>query len=232
VAFLAAAGVLATLALGHALWLPRPATTPHPAAQSAGGFLADALRSFFVQDRAAVSLAFILLFRAGDALMFAMNAPLLKSLGLDTDMRGLVSGGLGTVASIAGSIAGGVLIAKRGLERTLVPIATVQSLAILLYVALAALRPSLPVITAIVVIEQLIAGVGTAAFMVFILRRCDGPHKASHFALATALMSLAATGAGSVSGLLAERVGFVAFFAIAFVASLPGVFVSRLVPRT
>lgn len=231
VAFLAAAGVLALLALGHALWLPSPPATQHAEGRSAAGFLLDALRSFFVQDRALWSLAFILSFRAGDALMFAMNAPLLKSLGLDTDMRGLVSGGLGTVASIAGSILGGILIAKRGLARTLVPVAAVQSLAILLYVLLAAAKPSLPIITAIVVAEQLVAGVGTAAFMVFILRRCDGAHKASHFAMATALMSLAATGAGSVSGFLADRVGFVAFFAIAFLASIPGVIVARRVPK-
>ncbi|WP_437299113.1 MFS transporter [Sorangium sp. So ce426] len=232
-AFAVAAGGLALLAIAHAAGLPRPAATPGAgAAPGATGLrrYVEPFRVYLRQPQIASSLAFILCYRAGDALMFAMSSPLLKSLGLDTAARGNV-GGVGTVASIAGSILGGVIIKRWGLARTIFPIALVQSLAILLYVALAWARPSLPWVVALVTLEQLAAGVGTAVLAVFLMRRCVDGYKSSHFAIGSALMSVSATFAGSASGYLAASAGFTAFFAIAFAASIPGVVLSRLVPR-
>ncbi|WP_437309413.1 MFS transporter [Sorangium sp. So ce388] len=232
--FAVAAALLALLAGAHGVGLPRPAAAARPeAAPGAAAGLrryAEPFRAFLRQPGIASSLAFILCYRAGDALMFAMSSPLLKSLGLDTAARGNV-GGIGTVASIAGSTLGGVLIKRWGLARTIFPIAVAQSLAILLYVALAWSRPALPWIVALVTLEQFIAGVGTAVLVVFLMRRCVDGYKSSHFAIGSALMSVSATFAGSVSGYLAARAGFTAFFAIAFAASLPGVVLSRWVPR-
>ncbi|WP_437512309.1 MFS transporter [Sorangium sp. So ce1099] len=233
---------LALLAGAHGVGLPRPAVAARPEAAAAPrvatapGAAAglrryvEPFRAFLRQPRIASSLAFILCYRAGDALMFAMSSPLLKSLGLDTAARGNV-GGIGTVASIAGSTLGGVIIKRWGLARTIFPIALAQSLAILLYVALAWSRPTLPWIVALVTLEQFIAGVGTAVLVVFLMRRCMDGYKSSHFAIGSALMSVSATFAGSVSGYLAAGVGFTAFFAIAFAASIPGVVLSRWVPR-
>ncbi|WP_437977498.1 MFS transporter [Sorangium sp. So ce295] len=232
-AFAVAAGGLALLAIAHAAGLPRPAATPGAgAAPGATGLrrYIEPFRVYLRQPQIASSLAFILCYRAGDALMFAMSSPLLKSLGLDTAARGNV-GGVGTVASIAGSILGGVIIKRWGLARTIFPIALVQSLAILLYVALAWARPALPWVVALVTLEQLAAGVGTAVLAVFLMRRCVDGYKSSHFAIGSALMSVSATFAGSASGYLAASAGFTAFFAIAFAASIPGVVLSRLVPR-
>lgn len=228
-AFLAAGGILLVLAVAHLLFLPRPASDA-PAPTAPGAHYLDALSTFVRQPEAASVLAFILLFRAGDALMFAMGTPLLKDLGLDTDTRGLVSGVAGTLASIVGSVIGGLIVARVSLPRALFPIAALQSAAIPLYALVAATRPGLPWVAAAVVAEQLVAGIGTAAFTVFILRRCAGAYKASHFAVATALMSVAATVAGSASGFLADALGFPVFFLLAFAASWPGVLLARRVP--
>ncbi|WP_104978909.1 MFS transporter [Sorangium cellulosum] len=231
--FATAAVGIALLAAAHAAGLPRPAAAARPeAAAGAVGLrrYVEPFRAFVRQPRIGSSLAFILCYRAGDALMFAMSSPLLKSLGLDTVARGNV-GGIGTVASIAGSTLGGVVIKRWGLSRTIFPIALAQSLAILLYVALAWQRPALPWIVVLVVLEQFVAGVGTAVLVVFLMRRCVEGYKSSHFAIGSALMSVSATFAGSVSGYLAGAVGFTAFFAIAFAASIPGVVLARRVPQ-
>lgn len=218
------------VALFASAMLHRIYLAPDPPGEARGLPLRATVVSFFQRPGIALALAFIVLFKAGDALMFAMNAPLLRELGLQTAERGFYYGTLGTGASVAGSILGGVL-AARGLERWLTPVAVVQSLAILLYAALAALRPSLPVIASVIVVEQLVAGVGSSVFVVFILRLCDGPHKATHFSFGTAIMSLAVTGAGTVSGFLLQRIGFTGFFLLAFAASLPGVLLAPLVSR-
>lgn len=246
-AFFAAAALLAAFAVGHAIFLPRPQGAAAPPATGSAyrdppmaaappgrvlGGWGDALGSFVRQPQAASVLAFILTFRAGDALMFAMATPLLKDLGLDTDTRGLVSGVVGTIAGIVGAIVGGIFIARVSLRRALFPIAVAQCAAIPIYALMAWTRPSLPFIIAGVVVEQLVAGVGTAAFTIFILRRCFGAYKASHYAMATALMSVAMTVSGSASGYIAARVGFPLFFVIAFFAAFPGVILARRVPTT
>lgn len=231
--FAAGAGTLLALLALHAAILPRDeglGPTPQRSRTDARD-LFGTLWSFFRQEQIGWTLAFILLFRAGDAMMFAMSTPLLKSLGLDTATRGLYSGTFGTLASIGGSIVGGALIARFSLRRTLVPIATAQALAILLYVFLAWATPHLPTIVAILVIEQLVAGMGTSAFAVFLMQRSAGKDKVTRFAVASALMSVAATAAGTLSGFLADAVGFTTFFLVAFAAAIPGALLAWFVPK-
>jgi PAT family beta-lactamase induction signal transducer AmpG len=220
-----AGAILIGLALIHARTLPRKGESDRP---PTAHFL-DGLMSFARKPGAEIAIPFIISFRAGDAMMFAMSTPLLKSLGLDATTRGIYAGTGGTIASIAGSMIGAVVIARVGLSRALAPIAALQSLAIPLYAFMAWTHPSFAGIVAIILIEQLVAGVGTAAFIVYLTRVAAGAHKSTHFAIASAMMSVATTVFGAGSGYLAERVGFPIFFALAFVASLPGVALSTKV---
>jgi PAT family beta-lactamase induction signal transducer AmpG len=233
VSFLAAAGMLVALAAVHAILL-RPlrgvekADAGGPAA-TARAFV-ESFRTFLQKPKVAFTLAFILTFKAGDALLFNMSVPFLKSLGLDTAMRGLLSTP-SLIASIAGTWIGGVWIRRTSLSRTLVPIALLQAFAIPLYSALAVLRPSFWGIAVAVTIEQLIAGLGNAALIVFLMRRADGEHKTAHFAIGTALMSVPVTLAGAVSGDLAQGLGFTKFFLVAFIVAVPGALLARAVPK-
>jgi PAT family beta-lactamase induction signal transducer AmpG len=224
--FVAAAAMMLLLGAAHAFFLPRPAV----AATAMKKRFVQAFVSYFRQPGVALGLAFILTYRAGDAMMFAMGSPFLRDFGFGTAARGVVSGLAGTTCSIGGAMLGGMVIAKLGLERTLRPIAIVQSLAILIYAWLAWARPGWTAVVASVLVEQVAAGIGTAALMVFLMRRCSGEYKASHFAVGSALMSLATTVAGTVSGDIAERIGFFRFFLLAFAASIPGVVLSFFVP--
>ena len=148
----------------------------------------------------------MLFYRLGDIMMFAMSKPLLRDLGVDTAHRGLLNG-LGTGASILGVVLGGAFVARRGLERALVPLIYVQNLGIPLYIGMAVWKPHLPAITAIVLVEQLVGGFGMAGATVFLMQRCRRAFSASHFAMATSVVSLASTFSGYASGPLNERLG-------------------------
>jgi PAT family beta-lactamase induction signal transducer AmpG len=229
--FFTAGATLLLLALIHGLALPRErARLADAAPRSLAHFYLDAYRTFLAQPGARLSLAFILVYRAGDALMFAMSTKLLAHLGLGLVERGVLNG-IGGAAGIAGSMVGGLVISRLGLRRTLAPIALVQGLAILLYVALAARAPSLAWINAAVIAERVIEGVGGAALMVFIMSRCSGEYRASHFALGSALMSVATMVLGSASGFLLTGLGYPAFFVLAYLATIPGIFLARKVPH-
>jgi PAT family beta-lactamase induction signal transducer AmpG len=229
--FFTGGGVMLLLALAHAVALPRERPRDVSAApQAPVRFYVEAFRSFIAQPGAPISLLFIVVYRAGDAMMFAMSSKLLDHLGVTLAQRGDLNGIAGAVG-IFGSMAGGFAIARLGLRRTLAPIALGQGLAILLYVAMAARAPTLPWIYAAVIAERVAEGIGSAALVVFLMRRCAGEYRASHFAIASAAMSIAATGLGAASGFLLERLGYPLFFVLAYAAAIPGIFLARIVPK-
>jgi PAT family beta-lactamase induction signal transducer AmpG len=228
IALAAGGGMLLVLAGTHHLLLPLETRPP----DRKGIAYHEAFLSFLRQPKIAIALAFILTYRAGDALLFAMATPFYsRGLGLTTTQQGFYSGVIGTIASVVGAMAGGAIVGRFTLRRALTPIAILQSLAIPIYAVLAFTKPSLPFIVAGMIGEQLFSGIGTAALAVFLMRRCQGAHKAAHFAIASALMSVATTVTGSASGYLVAEVGFGKFFLIAFAASLPGVLFSRFSPK-
>ena len=65
-----------------------------------------AYKTFLTQPNAALVLSFLLLYRVGDIMMFAMSKPLLRDLGIDTSQRGMLNG-FSIAATILGSIVGG-----------------------------------------------------------------------------------------------------------------------------
>ena len=210
----------------HAADAPRPGAPPRK-----GTAFLEAFASFIGQPQAASVLAFMLTYRLGDIMMFAMSKPLLRDLGVDTAHRGILNG-LGTAASILGVVLGGAYVARRGLARALVPLVYAQNFAIPLYIVMAVFKPHIAGITAIVLTEQLVSGLGIAGSTVFLMQRCRPAFSASHFAMATSVVSLASTFSGWASGPLNEHLGHPLFFTVAFLASIPSLILVWIVPKT
>src|SRR5262249_49933766 len=137
-----------------------------------------------------------------------------------------------TALFIVGSIAGGAIIARRGLDRCLIPMTYFQNFAIPLYIGMATIKPGFYGAFGVVILEQFAAGVGTSAHVVFLIQRCKRSFSGSHYAFATAIVALGATLSGALSGHLDERLGHPLFFTAAFVASWPSLILVLLVPRT
>jgi PAT family beta-lactamase induction signal transducer AmpG len=234
-AFGLAGVIMAVIAGLNALWAPNPAEPRREAGPGAdqprwSASFFDAYRTFFAQPKIVSVLAFIFFFRIGDIMMFAMSKPLLRDLGLDTATRGLLTG-LGTAVTICGSLLGGALIARQGLERWLVPMAFLQNGMIPLYILLSLGWFSPAGIVAIVALEQFASGIGNAAHTVFLMQRCRAAFSASHYAFATAVVALASTLAGVASGHLNTWLGSPLYFSFAFVCSWPSLVLVFFVPR-
>jgi PAT family beta-lactamase induction signal transducer AmpG len=222
--------LMALVALCNALVLPHPSDHGAPARGSQAAFVAAAYRSFFTQPHAVSVLGFMLFYRVGDIMMFAMSKPLLRDIGVGTAERGLLNGA-GIVAAILGSIVAGAVLARHGLQRCLVPMTYIQNLAIPLYVLLPLLQPGLVVVGLIVILEQFAAGIGASANAVFLMQRTSRAFSASHFAFATAVVSVASTLSGYLSGPLNEALGHTRFFMLAFVFSWPSLVLVLKVPK-
>jgi PAT family beta-lactamase induction signal transducer AmpG len=236
-AFGVAGAVMLVMALVNAAVMPRPdtvdgadAATGAPKSIAKAPAFWTAYRTFLAQPQAALVLSFMFFYRLGDIMMFAMSKPLLRDIGVNLGHRGLLNG-FGTFAFIVGSLAGGAIIARLALWRTLVPLLYLQNLAIPLYIAMAIFKPTFAGVVVIVLVEQLVSGMGNAAHIVFLIQRCRGVFSASHYAFATAVVSLGSTLSGYVSGPLDQHFGHPLFFTIAFVASFPALALVWFVPK-
>ncbi|MCX4242601.1 MFS transporter [Paraliomyxa miuraensis] len=199
----------------------------------------DYARAFVVfleQPRVGGLLAFVLLFRTGESFLQKMRFPFLhRELDLSLTAYGFANGTVGLAATFVGTLLGGYLIARHGLRRWLWPFLLAQNVLNLLYAGLALWpEPSeigLTTITTVVAVEHFGAGLGTAVFMVYLMRCCDPAHKAAHMALLTALASVGFTLAGVASGALTEALGYGPYFVLTFVATLPSMALALVVPH-
>jgi PAT family beta-lactamase induction signal transducer AmpG len=190
---------------------------------------------FLAQPNVGRILAFIVLFRTGESFLQSIKVPFLRrAMEMSTVEYGVASGTFGLVASMVATLLGGWLIARHGLRRWIWPFVLAQNVLNLLYVALAVMgengAPSFAALTVVITLEHIGEGLGTAVFMVYIMRCCDPAHKAAHMGVLTALMSISFTIAGVTSGFIAEAVGYANYFALSFLATVPGMLLIFVVP--
>jgi MFS transporter, PAT family, beta-lactamase induction signal transducer AmpG len=229
-----AAGFIA-VALLHTFTLPRPvADVPASRSRPFWRDFAEVFAAFFRQPGIVRILAFLLLYRLGEAQLlklvapFVLDKPEVGGLGLSTQDLGIAYGTVGVAALTVGGLLGGWVISRAGLKRMLWPLMLAMNLPNLLYVALAWVQPqSLVVVSTAIAIEQFGYGFGFTAYMVFMLMVAGGAdgtaaHKTAHYAICTGFMALGMMLPGLGAGWLQERLGYTAFFVWCCVATIPG----------
>ena len=77
------------------------------------------------------------------------------------------------IATIAGALLGGALTTRWGIFRALWLLGAVQALSNLAYYAAAAGGATKPLMYTAAVVEQFTQGLGTAAFLAFLMALCD-----------------------------------------------------------
>jgi PAT family beta-lactamase induction signal transducer AmpG len=234
IAFGLAGVIMMLVGLGNALFVPRVAEPPRPvravgSRERARNFFA-AYRTFFSQPNAVVVLLFILTVKLGDIMMFAMSKPLLRDIGIGTAERGKI-GVYQTIAQIVGAIIAGMVLARGGIQRRLVPIIYFMNLMIPLYAVLAWTAPSYPWVATVVCVEQFAGGMGATAQSVYLMQRCRRAFSASHYAFATAITALGTTFSGAFSGHLNGAVGHRWYFILCFAFGIPSMILVLLVPK-
>lgn len=191
-------------------------------------------KSFFQKKQIGLILAFILLFRLGESQLLKMLSPFLidplekGGLGLDTQEVGVIYGTFGLIALTIGGILGGIVISKDGLGKWMLPMILTMHVPIIGFILLAHYHPTdIWNVYATVVAEQFGYGFGFAAFMMYLIYVAEGESKTSHYSIATGFMALGMMLPGMVSGYIQEYLGYGNFFIWVFVATIPGLILSR-----
>jgi PAT family beta-lactamase induction signal transducer AmpG len=237
---LAASGGIFILAfLYHSFILPRPASdaprSPETAAQ--GNSFREVFGAYFKQEKVGVLIAFILLYRLGEAMLLKLVAPFLLDgrgaggMGLTTSEVGVVYGTVGILSLVVGGVVGGWLISRFGMRRCLWPLALVLNLPDLFYVYLAFTQPGVAMVYPLVALEQFGYGMGFTVFTVYLMYSAEGPYVTSHYAISTGIMALGMMLPGFLSGWLQETVGYRAFFVIVCILTVPGMLTIPFLPK-
>jgi PAT family beta-lactamase induction signal transducer AmpG len=243
VALFMSAAVLVALAVYHYFVLPTGSVSRRPkdAAEVVSTFV-DAVRAFFQKKAIWGMLIFVFLYRTGEGFLLVeaplfMQASVLKGgLGLSLQQKGALDGLVGTVVSVLGGLAGGAFVAKVGLKRSLLFLAICLNVPHLCYVILShAVTPTsplpLPIIYALVCVEKFGYNFGFVGNMLYMMQQiAPGKYKMTHIAFATSLMNLVLVPTQSISGKLADWMGYRHFFIFVLVASIPSIIAAWKAP--
>jgi PAT family beta-lactamase induction signal transducer AmpG len=238
-AFALAAGILFLLALFHRRFLPRPAAdfSRTRTSENFSGNFAETFRSFFQKPGIVPMLAFVLLYRFGEAQLlpvaklFLLDVREHGGLALTNEQFGWIYGTFGVGALLAGGLLGGYVVSRRGLKFWLWPMLFAIHLPDAVFIWLSVAQPqNLSVIGAGVAGEQFGYGFGFTAFMLYLIRLARGPHTTAHYALGTGFMALGLTLPGMWSGWLQEHLGYRLFFVWVILTTIPSFLVATKIP--
>lgn len=216
--------VLMAIGMVTALWAPEPVLRDRPPES-----LADAVRLPFIEffqrlgvARGALILVFIVLYKLGDALVNNMSTPFLLKTGFTQTDIGAIQGGMGLLATIVGVLAGGAVLSKLGINRSLWVFGGLQAVSNLAYLGLSQVGRDYSFMVVAINIENFCAGLGTAAFVAFLMSLCNQRFSATQFALLSSLMAVSRDILVAPAGGIVEAIGWPLFFTLSLVAALPG----------
>lgn len=188
-------------------------------------------RDYFTRDGAWLALAFILLYKLGDTMASAMTIPFYLEMGYTKTEIGTVVKLFGFWATILGGTLGGIWILRIGMHRALWWFGLGQMVSTLGFAVLASMPPTAVALATVVAVENLTAGLGTAAFVGFMAALTDKRFTATQYALLSSLMGVPRVIAAVPTGWLAVTLGWAGFFVLCAVIAIPGLVLLRWITR-
>jgi PAT family beta-lactamase induction signal transducer AmpG len=220
--YLLMAGLMA-IGIAGALCAPEP-DAKVVAPRSMGEAVWGPFKDFLSRRGAVMVLVAIVLYKLGDAYAETLSTVFLLKLSFSLTEVGEINKVLGTIATIVGAAIAGSFMVRLGLFRSLLSFGILQLVSILSFMALALAGKNYPLMTFAVTFEKLCGGMGTAAFVAFLMSLCNKRFTATQYALLSSLASLGRVFVGPSSGYIVELVGWANFFLFAAIAALPGLF--------
>jgi len=195
-----------------------PAGTPRTMREA----VVDPLVEYFSRNGAVWILVFILLYKVGDTMASAMTTPFYLDIGFSKSEIGAVVKIFGFWATIAGGLAGGILMLRLGINRCLWVFGFLQAVSTAGFALLAHVGYSIAWLSAVIAFENLSSGMGTAAYAAFMASITNKKFTATQYALLTSLMGVPRVLASAPTGFLAKNVGWETFFIACTLVAIPG----------
>jgi PAT family beta-lactamase induction signal transducer AmpG len=214
--------LLMLLGLISSLFAPEPTADIRPP-QSLKDSVILPFQEFFQRNgsqQAVLILIFIVIYKLGDSLLKNVATPFLLKYFSAAELASPKA--LGIAAVIVGTLAGGAIMTKIGVNRSLWIFAVLQAIGNLAYVLLAISGRNFPLMIFAINAENFCAGLEAAAFVAFLMSLCNAGFSATQYALLSSLQAFSRDILVAPAGQWASATGWTAFFVITAVLALPG----------
>jgi PAT family beta-lactamase induction signal transducer AmpG len=134
---------------------------------------------------------------------------------------GLFPTTFGIVLSVVGALTGGAFISRYGIFHGVWFLGALQAISNLGYSVVEWFNLGRFGLYGASMFESLSGGLGTAAFLAFLMNVCQKEHATVQYAFLSSVFSLTGRLIGGISGLGAERYGYGDYFALTFLLALP-----------
>jgi PAT family beta-lactamase induction signal transducer AmpG len=186
---------------------------------------------------------FILIYKLGDSSMGFMVKPFWVDAGFTATEIGLVSVNIGLGLSIAGGLVGGWFTDRFGILKGIWVLGLAQALSNLGYAGVAFAIPPIAdgatlamnyklMMYSASVVESFTGGLGSAAFLAFLMAIVSKKRSASEYALLSSIFALSRSVAGWAGGFGAEAMGYGSYFTLTFFLAFPAYLLLPWVKRT
>lgn len=218
-ALLMGVGILATL------WAKEPQKASHTPV-SLQEAVVYPLKEFFARNNALILLLLIVSYKFGDAFIAQLTTPfLMRGAQFSLQEIGIVLKTVGVFATILGVFVGGYYLDRWNIYTCLMIFGILQAVSNMFYWVLAVIGHHYTIFVSVIFMDQFCGGLGTAAFMAFLMGLCNHRVTASQYALLSAIALIPRSFLGLPAGLIVDNFGWVPFFTVGFITSLPALLI-------
>jgi PAT family beta-lactamase induction signal transducer AmpG len=192
----------------------------------------EPFRIFFKKKYAFSVLLFVFVYKLGDVFTLVLGTTfLIRGIGFSLTDIGLLYKLVGMLGIFLGAIVGGWWIKKMSLLRGLLIFGIIQAVTNLPFMGLAICGKNYGLLVITILIENFGSGLGSVAFMAFIMGLCDRHYTATHFALLSALAAIGRVFVGPFAGIMVEHIGWTQYYLVAFLMGFPGIVMLAWIKR-
>lgn len=217
-------GVIATLLA------PEPQIEGQPPKSLKDSFV-EPLREFLQRDGAWVILAFVFLFKLGDALGGAMLNPFYVEMGYGNAEIGLIAKTFGLASSLVGLFLGGLGAYYLGIYRSLWVFGVLQALSTAAFALVTYTGAQVWALATVVIFEDVSQGMGTASFVAFMGALSNKKYTATQYAVLSSVATLGRNFFSGFSGDMVKHLGWEYFFYTCALIAVPGLLMLGIMNR-
>lgn len=170
-------------------------------------------------------------YRVSDMVLGTIANVFYQDIGFSKTQIGYISKFFGLGMTIFGSFLGGILIARFGTMAMMMIGAVTAAVTNLLFIALANIGHSEPLLYLVICADNLAAGIANIAFVTFLSRLSNIQFTAMQYAIFSSLMAFAPRVIGGYSGGMVEATDYPTFFLITTVMGVPVIALVWLVSK-
>jgi PAT family beta-lactamase induction signal transducer AmpG len=171
------------------------------------------------------ALGIMFLYKFGDNIIASMPNMMYLELGFSKTEIANATKTFGMITSILGGLVGGVMITRIGFIRSLLYFGLIHMLATYMYIVTYYAGHDSAILYFSVALEHFTAGMRTAALFAYQLTLSSPVYAATQLALLTSLVNFGRTIFSSFSGMAVIYLGWVHFYNLAILASIPALLI-------